>query len=176
MNLPAWFDSVGTVIAAYVYGPVCGAIAGAAVNIMYSIHVKTAVFYALTNAAVGFAVSICAKKGYLNTLFGAMSTAFSVAALSTLISTPLNYIFAGGSTGNQWGDGAACLFMTLGLNSVISHILGEFYLDFLDKVLVIMFLYLVVQNFKKKKLKGIGVLWIPVFLVLCSRKLHQQKN
>ena len=43
--------------------------------------------------------------------------------------------------------------------------LGEFYLDFLDKVLVIMFLYLVVQNFKKKKLKGIGVLWIPVFLV-----------
>ena len=49
LNLPAWFDSVGTVIAAYVYGPVCGAIAGAAVNIMYSIHVKTAVFYALTN-------------------------------------------------------------------------------------------------------------------------------
>lgn len=133
LNLPAWFDSVGTVIAAYVYGPVCGAIAGAAVNIMYSIHVKTAVFYALTNAAVGFAVGICAKKGYLNTLFGAMSTAFSVAALSTLISTPLNYIFAGGSIGNQWGDGAACLFMTLGLNSVISHILGEFYLDFLDK-------------------------------------------
>ncbi len=165
LNLPAWFDSVGTVIAAYVYGPVCGAIAGAAVNIMYSIHVKTAVFYALTNAAVGFAVGICAKKGYLNTLFGAMSTAFSVAALSTLISTPLNYIFAGGSTGNQWGDGTACLFMKLGLNSVISHILGEFYLDFLDKVLVIMFLYLVVQNFKKKKLKGIGVLWIPVFLV-----------
>lgn len=50
--LPVWLDSVGTVLAAYVYGPVCGAVTGAAANILYSMHYKAALFYGLVKVLV----------------------------------------------------------------------------------------------------------------------------
>lgn len=106
-TLPAWFDSIGTVIAAYALGPFCGAVVGAAVNIIFGIHAKTALVYGLTNVVVGITVGISARKGYMKHLFGALSTAFFVTVLPAALSTPLNYMFADGSTGNVWGDGVS---------------------------------------------------------------------
>ena len=36
-NLPFWLDSFGTVLIAYLLGPVCGAIVGISLNIVYGI-------------------------------------------------------------------------------------------------------------------------------------------
>ena len=36
-QLPFWFDSFGTVLTAYVLGPICGAIVGASCNLIYGI-------------------------------------------------------------------------------------------------------------------------------------------
>lgn len=149
--LPVWLDSVGTVFVAYVFGPVCGAIVGAAVNIIYSLHSWTELFYGLTNIMVGVAVGICSRKGYLRNIFGVLSTAFLVAVLSVVISTPLNYILAGGSTGNVWGDGVAGLFQELGCNKTLSYIAGEFYLEFLDKVITMLLLFAAIQLFRRRK-------------------------
>ena len=67
--LPVWLDSVGTVFAAYMFGPVCGAIVGATVNIILSLHSQVALFYGLTNIMVGVTVGICAKKGFFKNIF-----------------------------------------------------------------------------------------------------------
>lgn len=149
--LPAWLDSVGTVLAAYVYGPVCGAITGAATSILSSMHYKAAFFYGLVNIAVGIVTGICARKGFLKNIFGMMSAAFLVAVISTVISVPLNYIIADGSTGNIWGDGVAGLLSEMGLNKTCSYILGEFYLDFLDKVASMLLLFIILKIFNKRK-------------------------
>lgn len=37
LQLPLWLDSFGTVLAAYMMGPVCGAMVGVTGNIIYSI-------------------------------------------------------------------------------------------------------------------------------------------
>lgn len=149
--LPVWLDSVGTVLAAYVYGPVCGAVTGAAANILYSMHYKTALFYGLVNIAVGIATGIFARKGLLKNIFGMMSAAFLAAVISVIISAPLNYIIADGSTGNIWGDGVAGLLEEMGLNKTYSYIVGEFYLDFLDKAASMLLLFLIVKVFNKRK-------------------------
>lgn len=149
--LPFWLDSVGTVFAAYMLGPLCGAVVGAAGNILYGLHVRTVLFYGLVNITVGITVGQCAKKGFLRNTFGMLSTAFLVAVFSTAISTPLNMLLAEGSTGNVWGNGVAELLQELGCNKTISCIAGEFYLDFLDKLIAMLLLFLAVRLFRRKK-------------------------
>lgn len=149
--LPLWLDSVGTVFVAYVFGPVCGAIVGVTSNIMYSLHSQASLFYGLTNLVVGVTVGICAKKGFLKNIFGILSIAFLVAVLSVLVSAPLNFILADGATGNIWGDGVSGLLQELGCNTEISNIVGEFYLDFADKVVTMLILFMAIRFFQKRK-------------------------
>ena len=143
--LPLWLDSIGTVFTAYVLGPFCGAIVGVTVNVIYGILFSyTNMVYALVSAVVAVLVGILAKKGWLENLFLALSTSFFVTILSVACSVPLNYLFFDGAIGNVWGDGVTELFKRLGLNSVLSHIIGEFYLDFSDKTLTVLILFLVI--------------------------------
>ena len=62
LQLPLWLDSFGTVLAAYVLGPVCGAMVGMTGNIIYSIvNSWDSAIYALVSAMVGVTVGICAQ-------------------------------------------------------------------------------------------------------------------
>lgn len=150
--LPLWLDSVGTVFTAYVLGPVCGAVVGVTVNVIYGILFSyTHMVYALVSAMVAVLVGVLAKKGGLENLFRALSTSFFVTVLSVACSVPLNYLFFDGATGNVWGDGVTELFRRLGLNSVFSHIVGEFYIDFSDKTLTILILFLTVHGYRRHR-------------------------
>lgn len=184
VELPFWLDSVGTVFTAYAFGPVCGAMVGATVNILYSLHSPTSLFYGLTNIMIGITVGICAKKGFFNDIFKALSIAFVITLLSVGISTPLNYILMDGSTGNIWGDGVSEMLQELGWRRIISNIVGEFYLDFLDKVITILLLFFVVQIFHRKEIrrtkcskKLFSVFMIlPMFPILFSSKVVYAQN
>lgn len=148
--LPLWLDSVGTVFTAYVLGPVCGAVVGVTVNVIYGILFSyTYMVYALVSAMVAVLVGVLAKKGWLENLFRALTTSFFVTILSVACSVPLNYLFFDGNTGNVWGDGVTELFKRLGLNDVFSHVVGEFYIDFSDKTLTILILFLTIHWYRK---------------------------
>lgn len=166
LNLPIWLDSFGTVLTAYALGPVCGAIVGATVNIIYSFHSSTAIWYAITNIVVGITVGICAKKGFFRNIFLVSSTSFLVTLLSVAISTPINYILANGVTGNIWGDGISEMLHNLGWNPVICNIIGEFYLDFLDKVITLLLLYLVIHLVRKYPVSAGKTKTLTLFLVI----------
>ena len=150
LQLPLWLDSFGTVYTAYLLGPVCGAIVGASVNIIYAVLFSyTYMIYAIVSVILGITVGVCAKKGYLTSLFGTLSVSFLVTMISVLISTPLNYLFFEGNTGNMWGDGVISLLQRIGCNEIVSHCIGEFYIDFLDKTLTITVLSLTVRLYRR---------------------------
>lgn len=184
--LPLWMDAVGTVFAAYVFGPVCGAIVGVASNIMYSLHSQESIFYGLTNLVVGVTVGICAKKGLLKNIFGILSIAFLVAVFSVLVSVPLNFILADGATGNIWGDGVAGFLQELGCNTEISNIVGEFYLDFVDKLVSMLILFMAIYFFQKRKgrsnknnqKRSISFLLLLPFIVILlpGNKVYAENN
>ncbi|MDD6207741.1 MAG: two-component regulator propeller domain-containing protein [Clostridiales bacterium] len=172
LALPVWLDSIGTVFTAYVLGPVCGAIVGVASNIMYGLHSRISLFYGLTNLVVGVTVGICAKKGFLKDLFGVLSTAFLVTLLSVFISVPLNFVLADGATGNIWGDGVAGYLQELGCNKEVSYMIGEFYLDFADKVITMLILFVAVRllkkrNWKKRSGKKVVTMLLLVSMLTC---------
>ena len=152
-KLPLWLDAVGTVFAAYAMGPVCGAIIGAATNIIYGIYSPIAFLYVLTNISVGIIVGIFEKKGILKDLFGFLSTAFVITIVSVAVSTPLNFLLADGNVGNMWGDGMIAFCRKIGFNNTVSCIVGEFYMDFLDKTLTMVLFFLIIHLKNKKAAK-----------------------
>lgn len=141
LKLPVWMDSFGTVCSAYALGPFCGAVVGAATNVIYGFYHKSSYIYALTNIAVGVLTGYYAAKGYLRDLFKTMSLSFLITILSIVVSVPLNYAFFGGKTGNIWGDGVSDLLGQMGMHSWMRGVIGEFYVDFLDKVVTLAALY-----------------------------------
>lgn len=150
LSIPLWLDSAGTCFAAYLMGPVCGAVVGATVNAAYGIlYSYTHIIYAFVSVIIGIVMGLCAKKGYIDSLFGTLSVSFLLTVISTVISTPLNYIFFNGSTGNVWGDGVISLLLGIGCNGVAAHFAGEFYIDFLDKTITVVMLFVTVKLYRK---------------------------
>lgn len=90
------------------------------------------------------------EKGFLKNLYGVLSTSFLIAVLSVTLSVPLNYLYCDGSTQNIWGDGVIESMEKVGFNSFFSHCMGQFYLDFLDKVITIVLVFSLIKLLQKK--------------------------
>ncbi len=178
LQLPVWMDAFGTVLAAYVLGPACGAMVGVSVNIIYGmIYSWTYMLYGLVSVIVGIIVGISAARKYMENLFGTLSLCFMVTILSVGISLPLNYCFFDGMTGNIWGDGVIEVLTKLGFHSGISHFAGQFYMDFLDKVFTIVVLFLCIRLYrrmreKKKNRKTAVGLLLFLFLMAGAGKVQ----
>ena len=153
-QLPLWMDSFGTVCSAYALGPFCGAVVGAATNVIYGFYHKASYIYALTNIAVGVLTGYYAAKGYLRDLFKTMSLSFLITVISVAVSVPLNYMFSGGRTGNIWGDGVIDLLGQMGLHSRMRGVIGEFYVDFLDKVVTMVAFYVGLRLWHRYKTRS----------------------
>ena len=144
-SLPLWLDAFGTVLCAYAGGPVCGAIVGLASNLIYGMMNGISYIYALTSVAMGLIVGFWARRKKLNTFFDTMTVAAIVAVAAVIISVPLNMIFYDGSTGNLWGNGVIGFFRERNLPLLLCRILGQFYVEFLDKLLTLVLLFVAVR-------------------------------
>ncbi len=134
-NLPIWMDSFGTTLSAYVLGPVGGAAVGLTSNIIYNIlHDTTMYLYGIINAAIGIIVGLCARRGSFKNLFGIMTVSAMITIICIAISTPLNLYYYDGMVGNPFGDGVAEYLMKSGVNKYIACAIGDFYIEFSDKI------------------------------------------
>ncbi len=164
-SLPVWFDSLGTVLTAYICDPFCGAVVGMAGNIMYGIQDPLSYLYALTSVSIGVIVGICARKKMFDTVFGTLSVSVIVTLFSVIISTPINIIINDGMIGNMWGDGVISYLRERDLDIILSSAIGEFYVDFLDKVITLMILYFMIRLAKVRRKGFVAVSIIPFLLV-----------
>ncbi len=138
LKLPLWLDCIGTCLAACLGGPIVGALSGAINNILYGLTVDPiSNVYALTQAGIGLAVGYMAYKGKMNTMAGAIWTGIVAGFVAVVISTPLNIIFWGGTTGNVWGDAAYAACVANGIHSWIASFIDEILVDIPDKILVL---------------------------------------
>ncbi len=146
---PVWLDTLGTVLAAYVLGPVCGGMVGVAVNVMYAwVDGPAYASYALVGCGVGILVGLCAKRGMLEHLFGTMTTGYLLTLLSVAISLPLNIWLFDGMTGNIWGDGVIQVMEMAGIRSPFGYMAGEFFVEFVDKVGVMLCLRWMIKAYR----------------------------
>ena len=177
-GLPLWLDSFGTVCSAYVLGCICGAMVGTTGNLICSMLFQTHWIYLLTSICLALLVGYYSRKKALETVSGTMGLIILCSLISSVISIPLNFLFFDGMTGNLWGDGVIHLLSSWGCPSFLCKIIGEYYLDFFDKMLTLAAVAVAIHLFrrirrKKRHLSQEGLLTeeellnsAPLFLVI----------
>ena len=152
LKLPLWLDSIGTCIGAVLGGPIIGGICGAANNLIYGFTTGDSItlVYALTSLGIGIAVGIMARIGRMKKLSGAVLTACVAGFVAVLISTPLNILFWGGTTGNLWGDAVFAWSQASGLPVALGSFLDEVIVDVPDKLITLLIVFAIIKGLPKK--------------------------
>ncbi len=144
LELPIWADSFGTALCGYIAGPVCGALVGLTGNLCYCVIDRLAAAYAVTNVALGIIVGIAARKNWFDRFFGFMKAATLAMLTGLVVSVPIDLIFDGGYTGNKWGNAIIAYLLDKDFPFALCTILGQLAIEFADKVLTIVAVYLVI--------------------------------
>ena len=152
LKLPLWLDSIGTCIGAVLGGPIIGGICGAANNLIYGFTTGDSItlVYALTSLGIGIAVGIMARLGRMKKLSGAVLTACVAGFVAVIISTPLNILFWGGTTGNLWGDAVFAWSQASGLPVALGSFLDEVIVDVPDKLITLLIVFAIIKGLPKK--------------------------
>ncbi len=152
LKLPLWLDSIGTCIAACLGGPIIGAICGAANNLIYGFTTgdNITLVYALTSLFIGLGVGVMARLGFMKSFPKALLTACVGGLCAVVVSTPLNVIFWGGTTGNVWGDALFAATQAAHMPVWLGSFLDELVVDVPDKLLTIVIVYLILLALPKK--------------------------
>ena len=144
-KLPLWLDSAGTVLAAYLGGPYCGALVGMTGNFVGYIAYGDPWAYAIVSIAIGLLVGYAARRKGFVSLFGILTTAVMTALAATVVATPLNYLFGNYSTGNVWGDAVVGLLKEQGLPNYLCLPVGQMYVELLDKLVILLILFVMLK-------------------------------
>ena len=152
LKLPLWLDSIGTCIGACLGGPIIGGICGAANNLIYGFPTgdNITLVYALTSFFIGIAVGVMARLGHMKTLQGALLTSVAGGLAAVIVSTPLNVIFWGGTTGNIWGDALFAATQAAKMPVFLGSLLDEVVVDVPDKLITVLIVFLIVGGLPKK--------------------------
>ena len=152
LKLPLWLDSIGTCIGGALGGPIIGAICGAANNLIYGFTTGDSItlVYALTSLGIGLAVGIMARLGNMEKISGALITSVIAGLVAVFISTPLNVIFWGGTTGNVWGDAVFAATQASNMPVLLGSFLDEVVVDVPDKIITILVVYAILKGLPKK--------------------------
>ena len=152
LKLPLWLDCIGTCIGAALGGPIIGAICGAANNLIYGFTTgdNITLIYALTSLFIGLVVGIMARIGFMKTFPKALLTACAGGLAAVVVSTPLNILFWGGTTGNVWGDAVFAATQAAKLPLALGSLLDEIVVDVPDKLITLIIVFLILKGLPKK--------------------------
>ena len=151
LKLPLWLDAIGTVLAGLLAGPVVGAICGAINNIIYGLTMDPISFvYALSSIGIGLVVGVLSKLDKAKNIKGILGMGVIVVLVSVIISTPINMIFWGGTTGNIWGDALFAWATAHHVPGVLASALDELVVDIPDKFATIFVSYAIFKCLPQK--------------------------
>lgn len=150
-QLPLWLDAFGTILGGYVLGPLFGGAIGGCANWFHGISDPETLPYAVTSMATGVIVGLAGRRRYFDDFFHCMIIATVTCMVAILVSLPLNLFLYGGYSGNVWGDGVVNFFLMSGASLPVACLAGEFYLDFMDKTISILGLYLLIRIYRSNR-------------------------
>jgi energy-coupling factor transport system substrate-specific component len=157
LNLPAWLDSIGTILAAILAGPWIGAISGAVNNIFFSFFDGgISLWYAITSIAIAVVAGILSYAGWFRSLAKAILAGIVIAIVSAVISTPINVFLWEGQTGKTLGDLLYAYLIDNGFNIWIASFMDELVLDLIDKIIVALIVFVIVLGLPKSITQAMG--------------------
>lgn len=162
LRLPLWLDSIGTVLASIIAGPIIGALSGIINNVIFGLTADPiSTVYAITSGAIGLVAGIMAYKGWVSSIRTATITGLVVGLVAAIVSTPLNIIFWGGQTGNVWGDTLFAYLINTDVPLWLASFINSIVVDVPDKLVTVIISYLIYRalpnNFRNMFRGGRGI-------------------
>ena len=154
LNWPIWLDSTGTMLAAYLLGPWCAAVIGVTTNLLGFILYGVPWYYAFISALIAIIAGFAARRKMLDTLLGTLTTGAIMAGAVAVAAYPINLILNHADTGNNWGNAVIGFLGEAGIPSWAGLLIGEMYVELLDKLLILVVIYLIakiLRLFSKKE-------------------------
>ena len=106
--------------------------------------------YALTSLGIGAAVGIMARLGFMKTFPKAIITACVAGLAAVVISTPLNVLFWGGTTGNVWGDAVFAATQAANMPVFLGSLLDEVVVDVPDTLITLIVVFFILKGLPNK--------------------------
>ena len=91
-----------------------------------------------------------ARLGQMKSLKGAVLTACAGGFTAVAVSTPLNILFWGGTTGNVWGDAVFAWSQASAMPVALGSLLDEIVVDVPDKLITLLITYAIVKGLPRK--------------------------
>lgn len=156
LGIPLYLDTLGTVLAAAIIGPVPGVIVGALSNIITGlIYSVTDIPFCLVNMAVGLIVGLVAKK-FNWTFVSALITGLVLSFVCPAIGTPIGIFVYGGLNGSfsdvlvmSLVQGGQTIFQASFLRNVASNLVDKIGTCIIAWALIRMIPMRFLANFKK---------------------------
>jgi PAS domain S-box-containing protein len=108
LELPIYLDSIGTILAGALGGPLVGAATGGLSNVIWGIAFADPdiIPYAITAACIGIAAGVAAAVGAFTRIWWAALAGLLTGVMAALVSAPMSAHLLGGATG---GGGEAVI-------------------------------------------------------------------
>lgn len=151
LGLPLYLDSIGTVFAAVVGGPLVGALTGLVSNVIWGLlgNVQYVPFAAVA-AVIGILAAFFAQEGWFRQWWRAILAGVITGAVAALLSAPISAYVFGGITGAAGQDALVAIFRELGMGIAGSAFLQGFASDPLDKAITFFIVWLVLRSLPRR--------------------------
>jgi energy-coupling factor transport system substrate-specific component len=151
-GLPLFLDSIGTVLAGVVGGPWVGGSVGFISNLLSSNTVDPiAAPYAIVSFAVGFAAGLARYLNWQKRASGWVSLWLVTFAISSLVSTPLNFLISDGKSGVGLGDSIYAGLYGAHVPRILAAFIGEAAVDLPDKLITVVVALLIAPGLPRPR-------------------------
>ncbi|MBO4336822.1 MAG: hypothetical protein J5842_01950, partial [Lachnospiraceae bacterium] len=140
---PLYMDTVGTVMVASIGGYIPSITVGFLTNILKSIYNPTSAYFAFLNVLIALIASYLARSGWLKKWYKLIAAGCILAITSGILSAIMSYYLYGFATEGTSAQLALSLFETVGLPKLLSEIIANCAMEFLDKMLTVVIVFII---------------------------------
>ena len=149
-RLPVFLDSIGTILAAVLEGPIVGAVAGLVSNLVRSLLIgPVEAAFAPVSLVIGLVAGLCARTNFFKHLWQAVLAGILISFALTLVAIPIQVYWFGGATG-AGSDLIIFYLLHLGRALISSVALTILLSNIADKVISCVVVWFIVRQLPER--------------------------
>ena len=148
LGLPLYLDTVGSIIIAIIGGYLPGVMVGLVTNIIKSISDPSSLYYGVLNVSIAFCAAWMARHGRLKKPLGGVLMVIIFVLIGGGLGTLIPWFMDGLSFDSESLSGV--IYRTGYFNQAVSHLLSSIIIDIPDKIITVIFAYVIIRLIPKK--------------------------
>jgi energy-coupling factor transport system substrate-specific component len=138
LGLPIFLDSIGTVLSAFLGGPLVGGLVGLLTNAVIGMTIEaTSLPFGIVNAAIGIVAGVMAQRGFLRGVVRIAAVVVALTITTVVLASPIIVLVFGGVQGS--GTDLVTGFFVAAGHEMASSVIGQqLVIQPLDKLVTVL--------------------------------------